>query len=49
MRRLEPVMGAEPVDLSGVRAQIAWFEEQGLVKQHVNPDEVIDTSYMPTK
>ncbi len=36
------------LDVADVRAQIAWFEEQGLVKQKVDPAEVIDTGYMPT-
>lgn len=37
------------LDVADVKAQIAWFHEQGLVKQAINPDEVIDTSFMPTR
>lgn len=37
------------LDVADVKAQIAWFEEQGLVKGHVDPAEVIDTSFMPVR
>lgn len=37
------------LDVADVKAQIAWFEAQGLVKGHVDPAEVIDTSFMPVR
>jgi NitT/TauT family transport system substrate-binding protein len=37
------------LDVADVKAQIAWFEAQGLVKQKIDPDEVIDTRFMPTR
>jgi hypothetical protein len=36
------------LDARDVAAQIAWFEAQGLLKSHVDPADVIDTSFLPT-
>jgi NitT/TauT family transport system substrate-binding protein len=36
------------LDVKDVGAQVAWFEAQGLVKGHVDPAEIIDTSFLPT-
>jgi NitT/TauT family transport system substrate-binding protein len=35
------------LDVTDVDSQIAWFEQQGLVKVHVDPTEVVDTQFLP--
>ncbi len=37
------------LDVEDVRAQIAWFFEQGLIKTQVDPALAINTSFMPTR
>jgi NitT/TauT family transport system substrate-binding protein len=37
------------LDVADVKAQLAWFEAQGMVKEHIDAAEVIDTSYLPTR
>jgi len=37
------------LDVGDVRAQFAWFREQGLVKGEIDPAEIIDTSFLPTR
>ncbi len=37
------------LDVGDVRAQLAWFREQGLVKGEIDPTEIIDTSFLPTR
>jgi NitT/TauT family transport system substrate-binding protein len=37
------------LDVQDVAAQIGWFEEQGLVKGHLDPKEIIDTSFLPQR
>lgn len=37
------------LDVVDVRAQLAWFREQGLVKGAIDPAEIIDTSFLPTR
>ncbi len=37
------------LDDSDVAAQIAWFEAQGLVKGPIDPKDVIDSSFLPTR
>lgn len=36
------------LDVDDIRHQVAWFEEQGLVKQHIDPAAIIDTRFLPT-
>ena len=36
------------LDAKDVASQLRWFIEQGLVKPGVDPDEVIDTRFLPT-
>ena len=36
------------LDVADIRHQIAWFEEQGLVRQHIDPATIIDTRFLPT-
>ncbi len=35
------------LDVADVSRQVAWFEEQGLVKQHIDPATIIDTRFLP--
>lgn len=37
------------LDVADVKAQLAWFEAQGMVKGHVDPAEIIDTGFLPTR
>jgi NitT/TauT family transport system substrate-binding protein len=37
------------LDVADVRAQLAWFEAQGLVKGNIDPNAVIDTRFLPTR
>ncbi|HEY0421294.1 MAG TPA: ABC transporter substrate-binding protein [Acetobacteraceae bacterium] len=37
------------LDVADVRAQLAWFSEQGLVKGAIDPAEIIDTSFLPVR
>jgi NitT/TauT family transport system substrate-binding protein len=37
------------LDVKDVAAQVAWFEQQGLVKGHIDPKDIIDTSFLPTR
>ncbi len=36
------------LDVADIGAQVAWFEAQGLVKAHIDPKDIIDTSFLPT-
>jgi NitT/TauT family transport system substrate-binding protein len=36
------------LDTKDIAAQVAWFEEQGLVKGHIDPKDIIDTAFLPT-
>jgi NitT/TauT family transport system substrate-binding protein len=37
------------LDVGDVKAQLAWFQEQGMVKGPIDPAAIIDTSFMPTR
>ena len=37
------------LDVADVRAQLAWFRDQGLVKEKINPADIIDTSFLPQR
>jgi NitT/TauT family transport system substrate-binding protein len=37
------------LDVADVRAQLAWFTGQGLVKGAIDPDSVIDTGFLPSR
>jgi NitT/TauT family transport system substrate-binding protein len=37
------------LDVADVRAQLAWFQQQGLVKGPIDPADIIDTSFLPTR
>lgn len=37
------------LDVADVRAQLAWFEAQGMVKGHIDPADIIDTGFLPTR
>jgi NitT/TauT family transport system substrate-binding protein len=37
------------LDVADVRAQLAWFQQQGLVKGPIDPADIIDTSLLPTR
>jgi NitT/TauT family transport system substrate-binding protein len=37
------------LDVGDVRAQLAWFRQQGLVKGDIDPADIIDTSFLPTR
>ena len=37
------------LDVQDVRAQLAWFQAQGLVKGPIDPADIIDTGYLPTR
>ena len=39
---------AAALDVAAVRAQLAWFAAQGMVKGQINPDDIIDTRFLPT-
>ena len=35
------------LDVTDVRTQLAWFSAQGMVKGQINPDDIIDTRFLP--
>jgi NitT/TauT family transport system substrate-binding protein len=37
------------LDVADVRAQLAWFGEQGMVKGDIDADAIIDTRFLPTR
>ena len=37
------------LDVTDVKAQLAWFQEQGMVKGPIDPADIIDTAYLPTR
>ena len=37
------------LDVADVRAQLAWFAEQGMVKGDIDPAAIIDTRFLPTR
>lgn len=37
------------LDVADVREQLAWFSAQGMVKGQIDPAEIIDTSFLPTR
>ena len=37
------------LDVADVKAQLAWFSAQGMVKGQINPDDIIDTGFMPQR
>jgi NitT/TauT family transport system substrate-binding protein len=37
------------LDVADVRAQLAWFRQQGLVKGEIDPANIIDTSFLPQR
>jgi len=37
------------LDVADVRAQLAWFTQQGMVKGDIDPATIIDTGYLPTR
>ena len=37
------------LDVGDIRAQLAWFREQGLVKGEIDPAAIIDTAFLPTR
>ena len=37
------------LDVGDVRAQLAWFQAQGMVKGPIDPADIIDTSFLPTR
>jgi NitT/TauT family transport system substrate-binding protein len=37
------------LDVADVRAQLDWFQEQGMVKGEVDAKAIIDTSFLPTR
>jgi NitT/TauT family transport system substrate-binding protein len=37
------------LDVGDVKSQLAWFQEQGMVKGPIDPAAIIDTSFMPTR
>ena len=37
------------LDVADVKAQLAWFEQQGMVKGHIDPATIIDTGFLPTR
>lgn len=38
-----------PLDVADIRAQVAWFHAQGLVRGEIDPDAIIDTSFLPVR
>ena len=37
------------LDVADVKAQLAWFQAQDMVKGPINPADIIDTSFLPTR
>jgi NitT/TauT family transport system substrate-binding protein len=37
------------LDVADVKAQLAWFTEENMVKGRINADDIIDTRFMPTR
>ena len=37
------------LDVADVRTQLAWFSAQGMVKGQINPDDIIDTRFLPQR
>ncbi len=37
------------LDVADVRAQLAWFAQQGMVKGDIDPEAIIDTRFLPTR
>jgi NitT/TauT family transport system substrate-binding protein len=37
------------LDVQDIAAQIGWFEAEGLVKGHLDPASIIDTSFLPQR
>ncbi|MCW3474016.1 ABC transporter substrate-binding protein [Limobrevibacterium gyesilva] len=37
------------LDVQDVRAQIAWFQAQGMVKGPIDPADIVDTGFLPTR
>ena len=37
------------LDVADVRAQLAWFQAQGMVKGPIDPADIIDTSFLPVR
>jgi NitT/TauT family transport system substrate-binding protein len=37
------------LDVADVRAQIEWFQAQGMVKGPIDPADIIDTGFLPTR
>ena len=37
------------LDVADVKAQLAWFEAQGMVKGAIDPDDIIDTRFLPVR
>ncbi len=37
------------LDVADVRTQLAWFQQQGLVKGPIDPADIIDTTFLPTR
>jgi NitT/TauT family transport system substrate-binding protein len=38
-----------PIDVADIREQIAWFQEQGLVKGPIDATDIIQTGFLPTR
>ncbi len=37
------------LDVADVKAQLAWFRAQDMVKGEIDPDSIINTSFLPTR
>jgi NitT/TauT family transport system substrate-binding protein len=37
------------LDVADVKAQLAWFTEEKMVKGAINPNDIIDTHFLPTR
>lgn len=37
------------LDVADVKAQLAWFQAQDMVKGPINPDDIIDTRFLPVR
>ena len=37
------------LDVDDVKAQLAWFEAQGMVKGAIDPGDIIDTRFLPAR
>jgi NitT/TauT family transport system substrate-binding protein len=37
------------LDVADVKAQLAWFTAQNMVKGNINADDIIDTRFLPTR